>query len=52
MLKKLKGRKDPSGFYNIRSVAKLQKNKGGPFGGKIFEKQVPKCRKKLKGGTL
>ena len=27
-------REDPLGFFNIYSVAKLQKNEGGPFGGK------------------
>ena len=30
MPKKLKGG-DPLGFFNIRSVAKHQKNAGGPF---------------------
>ena len=25
-------REDPLGFFNIHSVAKLQKNLGGPFG--------------------
>ena len=45
---------DPSGFINIHSVAKYQKNsKGGPFGDikENFEK-VAQCRKKSKGGTL
>ena len=35
MLKKTE-REDPLGFFNIHSVAKLQKNEGGPFGGKKF----------------
>ena len=29
-------RGDPLGFFNIHSVAKHQKNAGGPFGKKIF----------------
>ena len=37
------------GFFNIHSVAKLQKIEGGIF---IFGKQISKCRKKLKGETL
>ena len=32
-------RGDPLGFFNIHSVAKHQKNAGGPFGEKIFEKK-------------
>ena len=50
-------RRNPLGFSNIHSVAKHQKNAGGPFEGKKFRKKIPKknvsqCRKKLKGGTL
>ena len=50
-------RGDPLRFFNIHSAAKHQKNAGGPFGEKNFEKKIPKknvsqCRKKLKGGTL
>ena len=50
-------RGDPLGFFNIHSVAKHQKNAGGPFEEKKFrkknpEKNVSQCRKKLKGGTL
>ena len=46
---------DPSGFINIHSVAKYQKNsKGGPFGDKkIFRKKsrtVPK--KNLRGDPI
>ena len=38
MPKKLKG--GPFGFFNIRSVGKLQKKmKGGPFGEFFFEKK-------------
>ena len=43
MPKKLKG--GPLGFFNIRSVAKHQKNAGGPFGENFFRKKslaVPK----------
>ena len=37
------------GFFNIHSVAKLQKKiEGGPFGGK----KVAQCRKKSKGGPF
>ena len=43
MPKKTK-REDPLGFFNIRSVAKLQKIEGGPFVG-IFLKKVAQCRK-------
>ena len=32
-------RGDPLGFFNIHSVAKHQKNAGGPFGEKISEKK-------------
>ena len=40
-------RGDPLGFFNIHCVSKLQKFKGGPFGGKkLFEKSrtMPKKR--------
>ena len=37
MPKKLEG--DPLGFFNIRSVGKLQKIEGGPFGEKVFSKK-------------
>ena len=46
---------DPSGFINLHSVAKYQKNsKAGPFGDikKIFEKKVAQCRKNPKGDPL
>ena len=40
-------RGDPLGFFNIHSVAKHQKNAGGPFGENFFfEKKVSQCRKK------
>ena len=44
-------REDPLGFFNIHSVAKLQKIEEGPFRGIFFEKSrtVPK---KSKGGTF
>ena len=29
-------REDPLGFFNIHSVAKLQKIEGGPFRGEFF----------------
>ena len=38
MPKKLKG--DPLGFCNIRSVAKHQKNEGGPFGDFFWKKSL------------
>ena len=38
-------RGDPLGFFNIRSVGKLQKNEGGPFGKKFFRKKVSQSRK-------
>ena len=31
-------REDPLGFFKFHSVAKLQKNRKGPFGGIFFEK--------------
>ena len=42
-------REDPLGFFNIHSVAKLQKNLRGNFGGKKFSKKsrtVPKKNSK------
>ena len=44
-------RGDPLGFFNIHSVAKHQKNAGGPFEEKNSEeknseKNVSQCRKK------
>ena len=35
-------RRNPLGFSNIHSVAKHQKNAGGPFEGKNFEKKSEK----------
>ena len=43
-------RGDALGFFNIHSVAKHQKNAGGPFGEKISEKNVSQCRKKIERG--
>ena len=45
-------REEPLGFFNIHSVAKLQKIEGGPFRGEIFLKKVAQCRKNLKGDLL
>ena len=49
-------RRNPSGFSNILSVAKHQKNAGGPFEEKKPKKNPKKmsrsAEKKLKGGTL
>ena len=50
-------RGDPLGFSNIHSVAKHQKNAGGPFEEKKFRKKNPKkisrsAEKNWKGGTL
>ena len=42
---------EPLGFFNIHSVAKLQKNEAGPFGEK-FQNKVSQCRKKLRGGPF
>ena len=42
----------PLGFFNIHSVAKHQKNAGGPLKKKNSEKNVSQCRKKLKGGPF
>ena len=44
-------REGPLGFFNIHSVAKLQKIEGRPFGGKNLKK-VAQCRKNLKGDPL
>ena len=42
---------DPLGFFNIHSVAKHQKNAGGPFGEKFFfRKKSLGVPKKMKGG--
>ena len=38
-------REDPLGFFNIHSVAKLQKIEGGLSWGKVFLKKVAQCRK-------
>ena len=35
-------RRNPLGFSNFHSVAKHQKNAGGPFEEKKFEKKIPK----------
>ena len=40
-------RGEPLGFSNIHSVAKQQKNEGGPFGEKNFPEKVSQCRKKI-----
>ena len=50
-------RRNPLGFSNIHSVAKHQKNAGGPFEEKKFRKKnsEKKCLavpKKIKRGTL
>ena len=50
MPKKLK--KGPLGFFIIHSVAKLQKNKGGHFGGKKFEKKLHSAEKTERGDLL
>ena len=45
-------REDPLGFFNIHSVAKLQKKlKGDPLVEKKFKK-VAQCQKNLKGDPL
>ena len=38
-----KQREDPLEFFNIHSVAKLQKNKGDPLMEKKFEKKGAQC---------
>ena len=45
-------RGDPLGFFNIHSVAKHQKNAGGPFGEKFFSKKKSRSAEKMKGGSL
>ena len=45
-------RGEPLGFSNIHSVAKQQKNEGGPFGEKIFRKKSRSAEKKLEGSHL
>ena len=42
----------PLGFSNIQSVAKQQKNEGGPFGEKNFRKKSLAVPKKIGRGTL
>ena len=49
MPKKLKG--NPLGFFNIHSVAKLQKIEGGTLGN-FFRKKSRNVEKKLKGGPF
>ena len=39
-------RADPLGFFNIHSVAKHQKNAGGPFGEKFFSKKRSRSAEK------
>ena len=46
-------RGDPLGFFNIHSVAKHQKNAGGPSGEIfLFRKKSLEVPKKMKGGSL
>ena len=45
-------RGDPLGFFNIHSVAKHQKNAGGPFGEIFFSKKSLAVPKKMKGGVF
>ena len=45
-------RGDPLGFFNIHSVAKHQKNAGGPFGEKFFSEKSLAVPKKMKGGVF
>ena len=40
---------DSSGVFNIHSVAKNQKNEGGPFGEFFFEKKSHNAEKNSKG---
>ena len=42
----------PLGFFNIHSVAKQQKNEGGPFGEKNFPKSLAVPKKIEGGGSL
>ena len=41
---------DPLGFFNINSVAKLQKNEGGPFEEFFSEKKSHSAEKNQMGG--
>ena len=43
--------RDPLGFLNFQSVAKLEKGRVDPLG-KKFSKKVLQCRKQLKGGPF
>ena len=45
-------RVDPLGFFNIHSVAKLQKIEGGPFRGENFLKKSRTMPKKSKVGPF
>ena len=45
-------REDPLGFFNIHSVAKLQKNERVTLWGIFFSKTSRNAEKKQKGGTL
>ena len=45
-------RGDPLGFFNIHSVAKHQKNAGGPFGEIFFSKKSLAVPKKNEMGSL
>ena len=45
-------RGDPLRFFNIHSVAKHQKNAGGPLGKNFFFEKKSRSAKKMKGGTL
>ena len=48
--KKTEREEDPSRFFKIHSVAKLQRNEGGPFGDlKKNEKKVAQCEKSTGG---
>ena len=43
---------DPLGFFNIHSVAKHQKNAGGPFGEFFFRKKSRSAEKNERGDPL
>ena len=45
-------RGDPLGFFNIHSVAKHQKNAGGPFRKNFFSKKMSRSTERLKKGVL
>ena len=47
-----KNERGPLGFFNIHSVAKLQKNEGRTLWGYFFEKDVTQCRKNSKVGPF